>query len=62
VFLPTDTRETGGTPPATTHTAAITLLANYVASSFVDVVHAERGTSIVETAMLEQPQLTRPHR
>jgi hypothetical protein len=35
-------------PPPAAHAAAITLLTNYMAASFVDAVHAQGGTSVIE--------------
>jgi hypothetical protein len=57
----TDGREIGGTPPAAARAAAVALLGNYMAASFVDAAHAQGDTRVTDSQPSEQPQLTHPH-
>ena len=54
---------TGGTLTVSdgTHTAAVALLGNYMAASFVDAAHAQGGARVTDSQPSEQPQLTHPH-
>ena len=57
----TDARETGSSPPAAARAAAVALLGNYMAASFVDAAHAQGGARVTDSQPSEQPQLTHPH-
>jgi hypothetical protein len=57
----TDGRETGATPRDGALAAAVALLGNYMAASFVDAAHPQGGTSVIESEAAEQPHLTHPH-
>ena len=56
-------RDTGGTLTVTegTHTAAIALLGNYMASIFVGGADGHGGTLVTETPLPDQPTLAHPH-
>ena len=58
----TDGMETAHTPPAAALAAAVALLGNYMAASFVGVAHAQGGTNVVESETAAHPQLTHLHR
>ena len=55
------TLETGDNPPAAARAAAVALLGNYMAASFVDAAHAQGGARVTDSQPSEQPQLTHPH-
>ena len=57
----TDARETGDSPPAAARAAAVALLGNYMAASFVDAAPAQGGARVTDSQPSEQPQLTHPH-
>src|SRR6185437_4799367 len=54
---------TGGTLTVSDgrHAAAIALLGNYVAGSFVTAADGHGGTLVTEASQTAQPQLARPH-
>ena len=58
---PTHSHETGDSPPAAARAAAVALLGNYMAASFVDAAHAQGDTRVTDSQPSEQPQLTHPH-
>jgi hypothetical protein len=55
------TLETGDNPPAAARAAAVALLGNYMAASFVDAAPAQGGVRVTDSQPSEQPQLTHPH-
>jgi len=55
------TLETGDNPPAAARAAAVALLGNYMAASFVDAAPAQGGARVTDSQPSEQPQLTHPH-
>jgi hypothetical protein len=57
----THSHETGDSPPAAARAAAVALLGNYMAASFVDAAHAQGDTRVTDSQPSEQPQLTHPH-
>jgi hypothetical protein len=57
----THSHETGDSPPAAARAAAVALLGNYMAASFVDAAHAQGDTRATDSQPSEQPQLTHPH-
>jgi autotransporter passenger strand-loop-strand repeat protein len=58
----TDAGKTIGSPPAAAHAAAIALLGNYMAASFVDLAQPQAGASVMESEAVQQPRVTSPHR
>ena len=46
---------------AAARAAAVALLGNYMAASFVDAAHAQGDTRVTDSQPSEQPQLTHPH-
>ena len=58
----TDAGKTIGSPPAAAHAAAIALLGNYMAASFVDLAQPQAGASVMESEAVQQPRVTYPHR
>jgi len=58
----TDYGKTIGSPPAAAHAAAIALLGNYMAASFVDLAQPQAGASVMESEAVQQPRVTYPHR
>ena len=51
----THSHETGDSPPAAARAAAVALLGNYMAASFVDAAHAQGDTRVTNRSRRSSP-------